>query len=232
MTKMSFFGGVISCRLAPNLGESMGGCFLPNASYPQQPNSTSSLPQAVPQMLNQEPVVQQPFPPLQQLPSELSQMPLQETRTPQTSSQSSQQAVSEVQRQFHQIEKVEQQLSSQVIVRRYYNDKWLFSTFVWGKLSIGLWENSWVIEGIGTHLGWSQLASSHKHVLTESCDSLHSMDLQAFIEMLVYLNKQSNHVWWSPKHGSSGSGTLSGDSLNWSFLTFPLLLSFGRVDIF
>ncbi|KAE8009318.1 hypothetical protein FH972_005762 [Carpinus fangiana] len=100
-------------RQAPNLGESMGGCFLPNASYPQQPNSTSSLPQAVPQMANQEPVMQQPFPPLQQLPSELSQMPLQETRTPQTSSQSSQQAVSEVQRQFHQIETVEQQLSLQ-----------------------------------------------------------------------------------------------------------------------
>lgn len=98
----------------------MGGCILPNASYPQQPNPTSSLPQAVPQMANQEPVMQQPFPPLQQLPSELSQMSLQETRTPQTSSQLSQQAVSEVQRQFHQIEKVEQQLSTQVIVSRCY----------------------------------------------------------------------------------------------------------------
>lgn len=62
-------------------------------------------------------------------------------------------------------------------------------------------------------------------ILSQACvdrvvhDSVHSMDLQAFIEMFVYLNKQSKHVWWSPKHGSSGS--LSGDSLNWSFLTFP-----------
>lgn len=54
-------------------------------------------------------------------------------------------------------------------------------------------------------------------------DSLHSMDFQAFIEMFVYLNKQSKHVWWSPKPGSGG--TLSGDSMNWSFLTFPLVLS-------
>jgi hypothetical protein len=84
----------------------MGGCILPNASYPLQP---STLPQAVSQMENQEPFMQQPFPPLHQSPSQLAQMPLQ-----QTSSQSSQLEVSEVQRQFHQTEKVEQQLSSQV----------------------------------------------------------------------------------------------------------------------
>ncbi|XP_042988793.1 flowering time control protein FCA-like [Carya illinoinensis] len=99
-------------RLGPNVGD--GGCILPNASFPIQPNSTSSLPQAVPQMINQEPIMQQPFPSLQQSTSELSQMSLQQMRTPQTSSQSSQLAVSEVQRQSHQTDKVEQQLSLQV----------------------------------------------------------------------------------------------------------------------
>ncbi|XP_065620027.1 flowering time control protein FCA isoform X1 [Quercus suber] len=100
--------------VAPGLGNSMGGCILPNASYPLRANSTSSLPQSVSQMEKQEPFVQQSFPPLQQLPSQLAQMPLQQTRTPQTSSQSSQLEGSEVQRQSHQTEKVEQQLSSQV----------------------------------------------------------------------------------------------------------------------
>nr|POE55935.1 isoform delta of flowering time control protein fca [Quercus suber] len=99
--------------VAPGLGNSMGGCILPNASYPLRANSTSSLPQSVSQMEKQEPFVQQSFPPLQQLPSQLAQMPLQQTRTPQTSSQSSQLEGSEVQRQSHQTEKVEQQLSSQ-----------------------------------------------------------------------------------------------------------------------
>lgn len=94
----------------------MGGCTLPNASYPLQP---STLPQAVSQMENQEPFMQQPFPPLHQSPSQLAQMPLQ-----QTSSQSSQLEVSEVQRQFHQTEKVEQQLSSQVTSQQVLqNDK-------------------------------------------------------------------------------------------------------------
>lgn len=99
------------CR--SNHGNSGGGCSLPNAAYPLQPNSTSSLPQAIPHMTNQEPVMQQPFCPVQQPPSDMSQMPLQQNQTPQTSSQSSQLAVCEVQRQFHQTDKVEQQLNLQ-----------------------------------------------------------------------------------------------------------------------
>lgn len=106
-----------------NHGNSGGGCSLPNAAYPLQPNSTSSLPQAIPHMTNQEPVMQQPFCPVQQPPSDMSQMPLQQNQTPQTSSQSSQLAVCEVQRQFHQTDKVKQQLNLQVsgqqVLQRY-----------------------------------------------------------------------------------------------------------------
>lgn len=162
-------------RLGPNVGD--GGCILPNASFPIQPNSTSSLPQAVPQMINQEPIMQQPFPSLQQSTSELSQMSLQHMRTSQTSSQSSQLAVSEVQRQSHQTDKVEQQLSLQVTSQQVLQWYWLFSN-LYGLTYLLVTEEIGVIGSIGTHSEVMSWASSHSIIDKDTHESPHGVNLR------------------------------------------------------
>ncbi|GMJ01022.1 hypothetical protein HRI_003771300 [Hibiscus trionum] len=89
----------LAMRSVPNLGDPMGGCIPPNASYPMQHISTNSQPHGVSHWTNPQVaachVSYQSYPPVQQAQSQTISQPLLQTQTPQESSQSSHPAVSE-----------------------------------------------------------------------------------------------------------------------------------------
>ncbi|KAK8636116.1 hypothetical protein V6N13_004826 [Hibiscus sabdariffa] len=109
----------LAMRSVPNLGDPMGECLPPNASYPMQPISTNSQPQGVSHWTNPQVAAchasYQSYPPVQQAHSQPISLPLLQTQAPQESSQSSHPAVSE-QKQLPPIPP-----SSQILVQQNSN---------------------------------------------------------------------------------------------------------------
>ncbi|XP_020538435.1 flowering time control protein FCA isoform X1 [Jatropha curcas] len=98
-------------RPAPNFGDSIGVCNLPNPSYPVQEISINSQSQAFPHTIQPAigapHIIEQPIPPVRQPPTQLSQIPLQQTQASQKCLQPPQEAVSEMMKYTHNLEQQE-----------------------------------------------------------------------------------------------------------------------------